>query len=92
MFLVFLLQFKSCKEPKIISNSVTVRRWPVATATCPEGTTLSGGGGRCIPLGPPGTGWVYLYNNSPVSNTKWEVGCDTPKEQNVKAIAYAICC
>lgn len=75
-----------------MNANVSVRRWPTATAICPKGTKLTGGGGRCIPLGPPGTGWVFLYANYPKSINEWQVACDTPKEQNVTAVAYAICC
>lgn len=64
----------------------------MATATCPPGKTITGGGGRCVSLGPPGTGWVFLYNNSPISNTEWQVSCDTPVNQQVRAEVYGICC
>lgn len=74
---------------------MTGHRWPVATATCPSGKTITGGGGRCVSLGKNRSGhigWVFLYNNSPISATEWQVSCDTPQDQEVTAIANAICC
>lgn len=76
---------------KIVKESAVAYRWTNATANCPDGTKLTGGGGRCIYLGPPGTGYVYLRWNYPLNEKKWVAGCDTPIHQNVRAEAYAIC-
>lgn len=76
---------------EIVKNSVTAFRWPNATATCPHGTKINGGGGRCVYLGPYGTGWVYLRWSYPRNNMQWEVGCDTPVSQNVTAEVFAVC-
>lgn len=67
-------------------------RRPVAVATCPPGKALTGGGGHCSTLGPIENSFVYVVNNYPISNTQWEVSCDTLKFDQVTAVACAICC
>lgn len=75
----------------IVKTNVVAHRWPVATARCPNGTKMTGGGGQCVSLGPPGSGWTLIHGSYPINDLEWKVHCDTPIEQNVRAEAYAIC-
>lgn len=74
---------------EMVVNSVTARRWPTATVNCPAGMKLTGGGGKCIDMGK--LGWVFMKFNAPLNDHAWTVNCDSSKEQQVKAEAYAFC-
>ncbi|MBG6243561.1 MAG: shufflon system plasmid conjugative transfer pilus tip adhesin PilV, partial [Candidatus Symbiopectobacterium sp. Dall1.0] len=43
---------------QMVRAETTAYRWPHATARCPAGKKLVGGGGNCRSLGPPGMGWA----------------------------------
>ncbi|XP_031631882.1 uncharacterized protein LOC116346115 [Contarinia nasturtii] len=74
----------------IIKAEAVAFRWPVATARCPDGTKLLGGGGNCESV-VAGIGWVFIAGSHPVNNIEWTVRCDTPQSQNVRAQSFAIC-
>lgn len=75
---------------QIVNKESTQNQYTTTTVTCPQGTSLTGGGGHCMDLA--GKGSTYLKLNFPVDNKNWSVRCESPlKEQQVKAIAYAIC-
>lgn len=79
----------------MITRPAIARRSPIAVATCPPGTAVIGGGGRCIPLGKKdgqGIGWMFLYDNSSMSKYQWKITCDAPKTNQVTAISIAVCC
>ncbi|BBI93043.1 shufflon system plasmid conjugative transfer pilus tip adhesin PilV [Serratia symbiotica] len=76
---------------QIVRAETTAYRWPHATARCPAGKKLVGGGGNCRSLGPPGMGWAVLVGSQPMNETDWGVQCDTPKRQNLMAESWAIC-
>lgn len=75
----------------LVKSTATAHRWPTATASCPSGKKITGGGGRCVSLGNNGVGWVFLSNSYPINDNEWTVSCDTPKEQNVRAEVYVLC-
>lgn len=68
---------------------MTAFRWPSATATCPDGKLMMGGGSGCKALG--SEGFVFMTVSNPISETAWRVACDTPKQQDVMAEVWAIC-
>lgn len=76
---------------QIVRAETTAYRWPHATARCPAGKKLMGGGGNCRSLGPPGMGWAVLVGSQPINETDWLVHCDTPERQNLMAKSWAIC-
>ncbi|OYZ12790.1 MAG: hypothetical protein B7Y39_18835 [Bdellovibrio sp. 28-41-41] len=71
----------------IYTATVTAWRWPVATANCSPGQKVTGGGGSCS----GGGGFNFIISSAPVSDTGWSIACDTPNNQNVTAVATAIC-
>lgn len=73
----------------MVQNEATAWRWPLARASCPAGKKMVGGGGRCLALSPEG--WTWLWGSSPENNNTWRVTCDSPKDQNVQAIAFVFC-
>lgn len=75
----------------IVKGTADGWRSPKATVTCPSGKTVTGGGGHCISLGAPGTGWTFVKDSFPLSETEWIVQCDTPEKQNVRTEAYVVC-
>lgn len=72
--------------------AVTAWRWPSASVSCLPDEYLLSGGGSCISLGPPGTGFMFIAasESTPDSNG-WIVRCDTPRNQNARAEVYVLC-
>lgn len=69
----------------MVHAAATAWRFPIARASCPAGKKLVGGGGRCV------GGFVFLIENLPENDITWKVHCDSTKEQNVEAEAFALC-
>lgn len=91
---IYFLIFNENKVMSVkITSSATAFRFPVATATCPSGTSATGGGGSCISLGQngPPIGWVWLVSSDAIGDNQWRVSCDTPKDQYVTAQATIFC-
>ncbi|EFN6835557.1 shufflon protein B [Escherichia coli H4] len=65
----------------------TAWRWPGATATCPSGKKVIGGGGQCR----SNTGFIWLTRSMPSGNNAWTASCDTTEDQNGSITVYAIC-
>jgi hypothetical protein len=57
-----------------------------AYATCPSGTRLVGGGGRCTDATE-----CHLKINAPESDTQWQAQCEGPSRTKENCIAYAFC-
>lgn len=75
---------------QVVHNEATQNQYTSIIATCPQGTSLTGGGGHCMDLA--GMGSTYLKLSYPADNKRWNVRCESPlKQQQVKAVAYAIC-
>jgi len=73
-------------------NSVTAWRWPTASVSCQADEYLVSGGGGCISLGPPGTGFMFIRASQPTAdNLGWTLSCDTPRLQNARAEVFALC-
>ena len=62
-------------------------RFPGATATCPTGKRVTGGGGICTSR----TGYIWLTRSFPSANNSWSAACDTTEDQNGSITVYAIC-
>jgi hypothetical protein len=74
------------------NNNVTAWRWPSATINCLADEYVVSGGGVCVSLGPPGTGFMFLNTSRPTTTGEgWIVSCDTPRNQNARAEVYALC-
>lgn len=74
-------------DSQIVTASATAWRWPGATATCPSGKKVIGGGGQCR----SNTGFIWLTRSMPSGNNAWTASCDTPEDQNGSITVYAIC-
>ncbi|EBE7283770.1 shufflon protein B [Salmonella enterica] len=74
-------------ESQIVTASRTAWRFPGATATCPSGKKVTGGGGRCS----TNTGYIWLNFSQPSGDNAWTASCDTTEEQNGSITVYAIC-
>ena len=61
--------------------------FPGATATCPTGKRVTGGGGICTSR----TGYIWLTRSFPSANNSWSAACDTTEDQNGSITVYAIC-
>ncbi len=72
---------------EIVTASATAWRWPGATATCPSGKKVIGGGGQCR----SNTGFIWLTRSMPSGNNAWTASCDTTEDQNGSITVYAIC-
>ena len=57
---------------KLLTASATAWRWPGATATCPSGKKVIGGGGQCR----SNTGFIWLMRSMPSGNNAWTASCD----------------
>ncbi|HBA8745068.1 TPA: shufflon system plasmid conjugative transfer pilus tip adhesin PilV [Escherichia coli] len=74
-------------DSQIVTASATAWRWPGATATCPSGKKVIGGGGQCR----SNTGFIWLTRSMPSGNNAWTASCDTTEDQNGSITVYAIC-
>ncbi|HGU1481585.1 shufflon system plasmid conjugative transfer pilus tip adhesin PilV [Escherichia coli] len=74
-------------DSQIVTASATAWRWPGATATCPSGKKVIGGGGQCR----SNTGFIWLMRSMPSGNNAWTASCDTTEDQNGSITVYAIC-
>ncbi|ECC0671418.1 shufflon protein B [Salmonella enterica subsp. enterica] len=74
-------------ELQIATAQATGWRFPGATATCPTGKRVTGGGGICTSL----TGYIWLTRSFPSANNSWSAACDTTEDQNGSITVYAIC-
>ncbi|WP_223716117.1 hypothetical protein, partial [Escherichia coli] len=74
-------------ESQIVTASRTAWRFPGATATCPSGKKVTGGGGRCS----TNTGYIWLNFSQPSGDNAWTASCDTTEDQNGSITVYAIC-
>lgn len=67
----------------VSSAAIVAWRFPMATAQCPEGTVVTGGGGFC---------WTNAFMTGSVpSGNGWMVGCGGLSDGWVYAQAYATC-
>lgn len=69
-----------------VTASNTAFRWPSATATCPAGTVIAGGGGSCT----SSVGWMFLNASQPSGNG-WYASCDTEKKVTASITVFALC-
>ncbi|EBQ3815999.1 shufflon protein B [Salmonella enterica] len=74
-------------ELQITTAQATGWRFPGATATCPTGKRVTGGGGICTSR----TGYIWLTRSFPSANNSWSAACDTTEDQNGSITVYAIC-
>ncbi|MDK6547281.1 hypothetical protein QU912_25680, partial [Escherichia coli] len=74
-------------ELQIATAQATGWRFPGATATCPTGKRVTGGGGICTSR----TGYIWLTRSFPSANNSWSAACDTTEDQNGSITVYAIC-
>ncbi|AWT21931.1 shufflon protein B [Klebsiella pneumoniae] len=74
-------------ELQIATAQATSWRFPGATATCPTGKRVTGGGGICTSR----TGYIWLTRSFPSANNSWSAACDTTEDQNGSITVYAIC-
>ncbi|WP_252386035.1 shufflon protein B, partial [Escherichia coli] len=58
---------------EIVKVTASKLRWPGATATCPMGKKVIGGGAECS----SGIGFIWLVRSIPVNNNAWYGYCDT---------------
>jgi hypothetical protein len=76
----------STPKMSIVRASNTAFRWPSATATCPSGSLVMGGGGSCT----SSIGWMFLNHSYPSGNS-WVASCDTEKKVTASITVYAVC-
>lgn len=74
---------------ELVEKSEITNRHAQVIVTCPAGKRLTGGGGRCISLS--AIGYVFITDNYPNNDHEWKVSCDSLKDQQVQAVAHAIC-
>ncbi|ENB5463004.1 shufflon protein B [Escherichia coli] len=72
---------------KIVKVTASKLRWPGATATCPTGKKVIGGGAECS----SGIGFIWLVRSIPVNNNAWYGYCDTTEHIIGKITVHAIC-
>ncbi|EBL2678674.1 pilus assembly protein PilV [Salmonella enterica] len=69
--------------------TATASDWnqPIATATCPSGKKVTGGGGMCSFSN------AILKRSSPSGNSAWVAGCsqNTNQNQYYSVTTYALC-
>lgn len=85
----FLFNIIQNVKSHIARADATSFRNPTALVNCPTGTRMMGGGGNCASA--TGIGWAWIIYNQPENDNTWKVICDTPKDQNIRAEAFAIC-
>ncbi|EFC9971265.1 shufflon system plasmid conjugative transfer pilus tip adhesin PilV [Escherichia coli] len=72
---------------EIVKVTASKLRWPGATATCPMGKKVIGGGAECS----SGIGFIWLVRSIPVNNNAWYGYCDTTEHIIGKITVHAIC-
>ncbi|MEW3380716.1 shufflon protein B [Escherichia coli] len=72
---------------EIVKVTASKLRWPGATATCPMGKKVIGGGAECS----SGIGFIWLVRSIPVNNNAWYGFCDTTEHIIGKITVHAIC-
>ncbi|EFX8577962.1 TPA: shufflon protein B [Escherichia coli] len=72
---------------EIVKVTASKLRWPGATATCPMGKKVIGGGAECS----SGIGFIWLVRSIPVNNNAWYGYCDTTERIIGKITVHAIC-
>ncbi|EFH6186130.1 shufflon system plasmid conjugative transfer pilus tip adhesin PilV [Escherichia coli] len=72
---------------EIVKVTASKFRWPGATATCPMGKKVIGGGAECS----SGIGFIWLVRSIPVNNNAWYGYCDTTENIIGKITVHAIC-
>ncbi|EOL6458079.1 shufflon system plasmid conjugative transfer pilus tip adhesin PilV [Escherichia coli] len=72
---------------EIVKVTASKLRWPGATATCPMGKKVIGGGAECS----SGIGFIWLVRSIPVNNNAWYGYCDTTEHIIGKITEHAIC-
>ena len=72
---------------EIVKVTASKFRWPGATATCPMGKKVIGGGAECS----SGIGFIWLVRSIPVNNNAWYGYCDTTEHIIGKITVHAIC-
>jgi hypothetical protein len=85
-------------EPQIVEAAVGGSGNATATATCPVGTYVTGGGALCTNGGGGGSD-AWVFESYPSSSTTWTARCDAKapaagggfNSEPVAANAYAIC-
>ncbi|EAA7555351.1 shufflon protein B [Salmonella enterica subsp. diarizonae serovar 16:z10:e,n,x,z15] len=74
-------------DVQVVSVTAEAWRFPSATAWCPTGKKVTGGGANCNTP----SGFIWLVNSSPVGDNGWGATCDTTKDQNASIIVHALC-
>ncbi|HFH5057229.1 TPA: shufflon protein B [Salmonella enterica subsp. enterica serovar Typhimurium] len=72
---------------QVISVTAEAWRFPSATAWCPVGKKVTGGGANCFTPG----GSIWLVHSAPAGDNGWVATCDTTKQRNASIIVYALC-
>ncbi|NNN06286.1 MAG: hypothetical protein HKL90_10335 [Elusimicrobia bacterium] len=70
-----------------VTASYVAWRWPNGSATCPAGTTVTGGGGHCYSA----LGYNFIAQTSPNGSNGWYVSCDTPNNETAYLTVWAQC-
>ncbi|EBD7314294.1 shufflon protein B [Salmonella enterica] len=72
---------------QVVSVTAEAWRFPSATAWCPVGKKVTGGGANCFTPG----GSIWLVHSAPAGDNGWVATCDTTKERNASIIVHALC-
>ncbi|EAS5032217.1 shufflon protein B [Salmonella enterica] len=72
---------------QVVSVTAEAWRFPSATAWCPVGKKVTGGGANCFTPG----GSIWLVHSAPAGDNGWVATCDTTKQRNASIIVYALC-
>ncbi len=72
---------------QVVSVTAEAWRFPSATAWCPVGKKVTGGGANCYTPG----GSIWLVHSAPAGDNGWVATCDTTKERNASIIVHALC-
>ncbi|EDF0514039.1 shufflon protein B [Salmonella enterica subsp. enterica serovar Enteritidis] len=74
-------------DVQVVSVTAEAWRFPSATAWCPAGKKVTGGGANCFTPG----GSIWLVHSTPAGDNGWVATCDTTQNKYASIIVHALC-